>query len=252
MKMKIYLSLCVVVLILAVYACKKKTSAQPGPVTKPVDFTATSYQTLGAYDSSGTPNYLLPPDGISPDMKSYINSMLIEKTDLRTTHPELLTNPAIADIVITAPSDVFITFVAELTNSKNALAFYTYPTNNPPASAKDIAAITYTFPSIGIGTKLQPGDKVKIGRFQPGTSIGFVLMKDAWDPNTKTLDNSAVHFCSNDVLNPEVASNLKKHAVLINYAPENKVLVGFENTNRTVETCDHDFNDVVIYVTVTP
>ena len=247
--MKMYTHLFIfTALILTVSACKKKSA---DPVTRPVDFTSTTYQTLGTYDSSGTPSYLLAPDGVSSGMKSYINSVLIEKTDLRTTHPELLSNPAIADITITTSSDVFITFVSELTTSKNALAFYTYPTNNPPTSAKDIDAITYTFPSIGLGTKLQAGDKVKIGRFEPGTSIGFVLMKDAWDPTTRTLDNNAVHFCSNDVLNPEVASNLKKHAVLINYAPENKVLVGFENTNRTVETCDHDFNDVVFYCTVT-
>ena len=96
------------------------------------------------------------------------------------------------------------------------------------------------------------GDNVKIGRFAAGTSIGFVLLKNAWNTTTKTLDNDVVHFCSNDVLNPEVDPNLKKHAVLINYAAESKVLIGFENTDRTIATCDHDFNDIVIYATVTP
>ena len=68
----------------------------------------------------------------------------------------------------------------------------------------------------------------------------------------QAVNNKVVHFCSNDVLNPEVDPNLKKHAVLINYAAENKVLIGFENTNRTNSKCDHDFNDIVIYTTVTP
>jgi hypothetical protein len=60
-----------------------------------------------------------------------------------------------------------------------------------------------------------------------------------------------VHFCSNEILNPEVDVNLKKHAVLINYIPEKKVLIGIEDTDRTKAICDNDFQDVVLYATVT-
>ena len=78
------------------------------------------------------------------------------------------------------------------------------------------------------------------------------MLQGAWNSTSKTLDNKAVHFCSNDVLNPEVDPKLKKHAVLINYTPENKVLIGFEDVDRTRGDCDHDFNDVIVYATVTP
>lgn len=245
MKMKKLMPLFVILFIIG--ACKKEA------VTKPVEFTSTTYQTLGTYDSSGTPSYLLVPrDVVSADIQTYINSTLIEQADLRKTHPELLTTKAIADIPIISPSDVLITFVSQITTSANTFGFYTYPTNTPPASAKDIQTITYIFPNTGTGTKLKAGDKVKIGRFEAGTSVGFVLLKSAWSATTKTIDNKAVHFCSNDVLNPEVDPNLKKHAVLINYPPENKLLIGFENTNRTDPKCDHDFNDVVFYATVIP
>lgn len=245
MKMKKYALLLIFPLMIG--ACKKD------PVTVPVAFTSTTYETLGTYDSSGRPNYLVtPPDAISSDMLTYISTTLVEQQDLRKTHPELLTTKAIADIAVTQSSDVYITFVSQVTTAANALGFYTYPTNTPPASAKDIKTITYVFPNMGVGTTLKPGDKVKLGRFEPGTSIGFVLLKNAWSPTAKTLDNNAVHFCSNDVLNPEVDPNLKKHAVLINYSPENKVLIGFENTDRTDSKCDNDFNDVVLYVTVIP
>ena len=98
---------------------------------------------------------------------------------------------------------------------------------------------------------MQPGDKANIGNFTAGTSIGFVLMENAWDTTSHSLNNSAVHFLTNDALNPEVDPALKKHAVLIPYAPENKVLIGFEDRNRTQSNCDNDFNDVVIYVSVT-
>jgi len=234
------------VLIISVLgACKKD------PVTVPVKFTSTDYQTLGSYDTSGKPSHLETPDVVSSNMRAFISSMLPPGQDLRKTHPELLTTKAIADITITEPSDIYITFVSHGASYPNAFAFYTYPTNAPPASAKDIKTITYVFPNVGAGTTLKAGDKAKLGRFEVGTSIGFVLMQGAWNKETKTLDNNAVHFCSNDVLNPEVDPNLKKHAVLINYPQENKVLIGFEDMDRTDGSCDHDFNDVVTYATIT-
>jgi hypothetical protein len=243
-RMKI-LPLFIVILFLA--SCKEK------PLSVPVEFKSTTYTTLGPYDSDGKPEYLLSPrDAISSTMFSYITNTLPEQTDLRETHPELLSNPEIGDITITQSSDVVITFVSQNTTLTNAFGFYTYPTNAPPATAEDIAEIIYIFPSCGHGTKLKSGDRVKIGRFNPGTSIGFVIMQSAWKPSTKTLDSTVVHFCSNDVLNPEVDPALKKHAILMKYPEENKILIGFEDVDRTKKRCDHDFNDIVFYATVTP
>ena len=246
MKTKYYLFLFSVLLVFS--ACKKAVDA----TTVPVKFTSTTYQTLGTYDSLGKPNYLAPADTISPSLLSFINNFLPKGLNLTISHPELFSNTAIADITITQPSDVYVTFVVEKCLYKNALAFYTYPTNQSPTSAKDISLITYIFPNCGNNTPLLSGNKVKIGRFDVGTSIGFVLMENAWDTATKTLNNDAVHFCTNDALNPEVDPKLKKHAVLINYAPENKVIIGWEDTDRTMPYCDNDFDDVVVYFTVTP
>jgi len=238
------------ILVLALISCKKE--AKKEPVTVPVEFTVTNYTALGTYDASGKPDNLLPRETVSPAILSFINSTLPNQQDLRKTNPDLLTTKAIADIAITKQSDVFITFVTQGAGAgfTNAFAFYTYPTSKPPASTADIKSIVYIFPNAGNGTPLQRGDKVKLGTFQPGTSIGFVILQKAWDATNHTLNNKAVHFCSNDVLNPEVDPALKKHAVLINYAPENKVLIGFEDVDRTEAICDHDFNDVVFYCTV--
>jgi hypothetical protein len=246
MKIKQYTSL--FIFILTFIACDKEKKE----VTRPVSFNETTYQNLGTFDDTGKPNNLLAKDAISTALNALLNSTLPERTDLRTTHPELLNSSAIGDVRITQQSDVFITFVSQGAGVSNAVAFYTYPTNTPPASAKDIKTITYIFPNAGAGTPLQAGDKVKLGRFDVGTSLGFVLLQGAWNASNKTLDNKAVHFCSNDVLNPEVDPNLKKHAVLVNYSPENKILVGFEDIDRTTRDCDHDFNDVVLYATVIP
>jgi hypothetical protein len=234
------------IILFTLNSCKKAV------VTREVEFTSTQYQLLGTYDSTGKPDYLTSSDTISPSLLSFIDSTLPDGKNLPIRHPELFTSTAIADIIVTHQSDVYVTFVSEGAGLTNSIAFYTYPTNQPPASANDIKIITYVFPNAGHLTSLQPGDKVNIGRFNVGTTIGFLIMENGWNLTTKALDNNVVHFCTDDILNPEVDPNLKRHAVLLNYTPENKELIGFEDTNRTESQCDNDFNDVVIYCTVTP
>ncbi len=236
MKHRTYLPLFIIVLML--FACKK-------------DKSGTTYKTLGTYDILGKPNYLLK-DSISSSLLSFVKNTLPDHVNLTIAHPELFTNTATADITITTTSDVHVTFVSESCGATNSLAFYTYPTNQPPATASNIKLITYVFPSSGNFTALKAGDKAKIGRFDAGTSIGFVFMPSAWDYITHKLNNNVVSFYSNDALNPEVDPKLKRHAVLINYAPENKTLIGFKDTNRENPLCDNDFNDLVIYPTITP
>ncbi|HXS56950.1 MAG TPA: DUF4114 domain-containing protein [Hanamia sp.] len=225
-------------------SCKKKE-----PVTKEVKFSSTHYESLGSFSSDGKPDYLFTPDPYSATLMTFIDSTLPQGKDLRVSHPELFTTNAIADIQITQTSNVFITFALQGAGWRNAFAYYKYPTGKSPQSAKDIDVITYIFPSCGNGTPLKAGDKVDLGKFEAGTSIGFVLMQNAWDTTSRKDNNDAVHFCSNDILNPEVDPNLKKHAVMIN-APDDRVLIGFEDLNRTLPQCDHDFNDLVVYCTV--
>ena len=244
--MKSQTCLFLISILIMLNACKKAA------VTKRVKFTSTTYQNLGAFDSDGKPTYLMQPDTISADLSTFVQNTLPDGNNLPKSHPELFTTSAIADVTITAQSDVYITFVSEGCWYANSLAFYTYPTGQSPVSAKDIKLITYIFPNCGNYAPLRSGDKVKIGNFGKGTSMGFVLMQGAWDTTVRKLNNDAVHFCTNDALNPEVDPNLKKHAVLINYAPENKVLIGFEDLDRTNPNCDNDFNDVIVYCTVKP
>jgi hypothetical protein len=217
-------------------------SCQKEPKTKKVDFSSTEYKVLVPYDSTTGRPLNMEKDNISPNLLSFINTNLPEGQDLRVTNPGLLNSNTTTDLRVTQASDVYLTFVFQNTDNRNAIAFYTYP--------KDIKTITYVFPSSGFGTKLEGGDKIKLGRFEAGTTIGLVLLKDAWQPGTGALDNTAIHFCYNDILNPEIDPQLKKHVVLLNYQPENKVLIAFENSDRTTPESDHDFNDVVLYATM--
>lgn len=225
-------------------ACQKEAK------TKPVDFSGTEYKVLGSYDPVTGRPLNMEHDAISNNLLSFVTTNLPEGMDLRTTNPGFLSSSNTSkDLQITQKSDVYLTYVYQKTDNRNAIAFYTYPTSTPPAGPKDIRTITYVFPSAGTGTKLAGGDKIKLGTFEPGTTIGLVLMKDAWQPANGSLDNAATHFCYNDNLNPEVDPQLKKHVVLLNYQQENKVLIGFENSDRSTADSDHDFNDVVLYVT---
>lgn len=231
--------------VLALTACKKDL------VTKPVQFTETTYTNLGTWDNTGKPSVLLK-DTISDGLMNFIKTTLPEGEDLTLRHPEFFSSSAIADIAVLETTDVYVTFVEQSGVYNNAMAYYTYLTHAPPASAKDIKNIIYFLPNAsGSNTPLKAGDKIKLGTFNAGTSIGFVLMQRAWDSTKATLDNKSVHFCSNDVLNPEVDPAKKKHAVIVKYPPEDKVLVGFEDIDRTDSWCDNDFSDVVFYCTLT-
>src|SRR5665213_1950587 len=123
MKTRNYLYLIAIILILN--ACKKD------PVTKPVNFTSTTYETLGTYNSIGLPDDLLK-DTISDSLISFVASILPDGKNLTLSHPELFSNSAIGDVRITQPSSVYITFVSEGGDNKSAIAFYTYPTTQPP------------------------------------------------------------------------------------------------------------------------
>lgn len=242
MKSTRYAFVSTALIIFFLSACRKPDPAK-------ISFKTTKYESLGSYDSDGKPINLLK-DNISPEMLSFIKTSLPDGINLTKTHPELFTSSANNDIQIRQHSDVYITFVSQGSGSTNSIAFYTYPTNQPPESQEDISLITYVFPNVGNGTTLAPGDKVKIGTFEAGTSIGFVVLHSSWDLTTKKLNNNVVHFCSDDVLNPEIDPALKKHAVFIDYQSEKKTLVGFEDNDRSNPNCDNDFNDLVFYTTV--
>src|SRR3569623_881864 len=120
-------------------------------------------------------------------MLSFINTTLPDGVNLTKTHPELFSNSAIGDITISKRSEVFMTYVSGASSlNANSIAFYTYQTNQPPTTAQDVKTITYVFPNAGHLSGLKAGDKVSLGTFDVGTSLGFVLMENAWDTTNHT------------------------------------------------------------------
>ncbi|MVN92125.1 LruC domain-containing protein [Mucilaginibacter aquatilis] len=238
---------------------------------------ATDYVYPGSYSSStafvntttyprnlGRPVYLDgTPDVISASMLSFINASLPEGSKVQNLHPEYLASTAVSTINVTKATDVFVTFVAEGAGYQSALAYYTYPTGNPPVFTSagtllgGIDKVTYVFPNAsayGSGGGLKAGDKVKLGNFAAGTSIAFVLMQDAW--NGSSVSTGGQKFSTDASYNPESNASLRKHTVTL-YDDINKVFItGFEDCNRQSSSSnvngyvsDEDFNDLVFYTT---
>ena len=214
--------------------------------------TDTKFSYLGDYDNSGKPKYLTTPgDEISVDMLNTINVSLPESYKVPNLHPEYITKDATSNIVIIEDAEVWLTFTYEGAGYKNALGFYTYDSKTPPQSVADIDEITFVFPNAslkGSGGNLNSGDKVNIGKFKAGTTIGLVLFQDAW--NGRNVSVGATALFSNENLNPEKDESLRKHNVLLKY--KDTYIIGFEDITRDNYSCDQDFNDLMIYATSNP
>lgn len=225
---------------------------------------ATSFVYPGSYTSSnafvntstypkslGRPAYLeTTGDNISASFLSYVNTSLPEGKPLTTSHPQYLAANTVSTLDITAQTDVYLTFVSEGAANLNSLAYYTYPTGNPPASGVSlipilnigIEKVTHVFPNAsakGSGGGLNSGDKVKLGNFAKGTSIAFILFQNGWTGTD--VDASKTKFYSTEKYN----TNSNKQSVVLYDNDSKKFVIGFEDISRSASS-DNDFNDLVV------
>lgn len=212
------------------------------------------FHPMGTYNSSsGVPTYLTPTnDPIDAAMLNDINATLPEYSALPTTHPQYFATGLERNLVLDAACDVWVTFVHEGAGYRNVLGFYTYNTNNPPATASAIDTIHVIFPNVsfgGSGGGLASGNRVYLGAFAPGTEIAWVLVADGFRNGTITNGNWILY--SDDQLNPEAAAAKKQHTILLNDIGRGKFLLSFEDQRRD-GTTDNDFNDAVFYVSANP
>ncbi|TKK65229.1 LruC domain-containing protein [Ilyomonas limi] len=237
---------------------QKTASADDGTTGKNVTGrgTATTKYVSVPFDRNGRPtNLVSPSDVVSSTLLSFINTSLPEGKPVPNYHPDFLSNSAVNDINIVKKADVWVTFVSEGAGYYNTLGYYTYPTNNPPATQADIDSIHIILPNAslnGAGGGMLTGDKVYLGRFNPGVSVGFVLLQDAWNATNRKINTNADRFFTHDYLNTtETNSTKARHAVLLYDDVNHLFLTGFEDLTRTGGGSDEDFNDLVFYTTST-
>ncbi len=210
---------------------------------------------MGTFDGSGVPNYFEPVNDVIPaSLLSDINASLPEGVSVPVHHPEYLTNTAPTQLVLQELCDVYVTFVSEGAGFRNCIGFYTFNTGTPPANASQIDSIKIVFPnasSSGSGGGLHAGNKVKIGRFPAGKTIGWVVFSDGWNGSNVTAGRWTVY--STNSLNPESSASEQRHIVLLRNPSLHNILFGVEDWRRDDHgSCDNDFNDVVLNLVSNP
>jgi LruC domain-containing protein len=216
---------------------------------------STGFDYLGTFDSDGVPNYLMPQgDIVSQDILNMITATLPEGQPVPTYHPEYITNSVETNTVLDDSAAVWVTFVHEGAGYRNSLGYYAYPTGQTPQTAAAIGSLKVIFPNVsypGSGGNLHTGDKVFLGNFSAGTTLGWFLVPDGWQSGTSTVSdiNHPVRF-SNKQLNTFTSAPYQSHVVQLVDPNRELLLLGFEDLDRPGG--DNDFNDAVFYTTVTP
>jgi LruC domain-containing protein len=223
------------------------------------------YYVLGGWNSAGVPDYLMAQnDVVSNEFLAEVNATLPEYSRLNVTHPQYFTKDRSNHDLIDK-CNVWVTFVHEGAGWTNALGYYTYPTNNPPASAADIKDKTIIFPNASYsnsGGGMASGNKVQLMYLDPntnaytdvfpaGVTIGWFLVASGWNSSAKTIGAGTYTDYSNDAFNVETTTSIKKHSVLLFDNARELFLLGFEDQRRDGGS-DEDFNDAVFYTTVNP
>jgi LruC domain-containing protein len=223
------------------------------------------YYQLGGWNNYGVPDYLEQVnDPISNDFLADVNASLPERDPLPESHPQYLAGSNDASLVLIEECEVWVTFVHEGAGWHNSLAYYTYPTGNPPAAINDISDRTIIFPDVSLHQNgLAPGNKVQLFYLDPetneysdtfpsGISVGWSLIAQGWSSQSQTVTDGVYTHYSNVNINAEASEELRKHNVLLYDEVRELLLLGFEDIRRDNSGCDHDFNDAVFYTSVSP
>lgn len=210
------------------------------------------FVTLGGWNETGVPDYLsVPSDKIEQSFLAVVNENLPSGKALPTLRPDLFNNSFTSELHLKAATDVYISFLHEGAGWKNSFGYYTYDENTPPQSLDDVELHTIVFPNTSFknsGGGMASGNKVNLGNFEAGTVIGWFLVAKGW--SEKQLTHGSYKVYSSAHLNPEQDASLQQHFVTFLDEESGKYIVGVEDIRRDRNSCDNDFNDLVVYATV--
>jgi len=209
---------------------------------------------MSTRDSQGVPGNLMPVnDPVDQVLMHDINTALPEYKNEVAYHPEWFNGSAPNNIDILSVSDVYITYITEGAGWMNSLGYFTFNTNQPPASAAAIDTIHIIFPNIsnsGSGGGLNPGNKIYLGKFPAGKSIGFALVPHGWNGNSTYVGSSSDVWYSIPSFNT-TDPLLLKHLLFFRDPSRQQILFTLEDQGK-YQGADLDFNDNVFYLTINP
>lgn len=216
---------------------------------------------VGYITSSGVPNYIDSYESLSNAFLSEVNAALPEKKSIPNDpdRKQYLVETSSNDTQIKVgdkgeqESDVWISFLGEVTSARSSLGYYTYVGTSP--TEQELNAKKMIFPNCSMtnsGGNMVPGSRVYLGKFKAGTKLGWFIIANAWD-GTKIAPAGRDVLYSNPNLNNSIADvSLRKHSISLKFANAKKMVIGFEDWKRTNKSSDQDFNDVLFYVTANP
>ncbi|MEI7677334.1 MAG: LruC domain-containing protein [Bacteroidales bacterium] len=233
---------------------------------------------LGNYNlSTGLPNFLLPTnEPIPSDLLSRINQALPEGDGspskfLPLNKPQWFVNNGVTNINFIAEAHAWVTFVGEGAGVNNTLAYFYYPTNNPPKTAAEIKKRIVIFPNssaVGSGGALVPGNTVMLKyydettstwkeTFPAGTTVSWYLATNGWMGNSEYgnyMFNNSINQYSLDYLN----NGSKDQTIMLYDSEYQRLILGIEDISCTdVDgygkfASDQDFNDVMYIIRTDP
>lgn len=225
---------------------------------------------LGNWNSMGTPDYMLPRIKLDGEL---INNIMYNLPESKNgighkgdPNGLIKENQAIGDIKILQETEVNLVFMHEGASMSNTIAYYCYPTANPPASKDDLTRII-AIPNFSFalsGGELSSGDRVALkywdgqvfhNKFPAGISIGWCLIASGYNREKDIVNgNSQFIYYSDPRFNPEQQTIKQQHCVALYDKSDKIVALGFEDQNRERVSADgqflsdSDFNDAVYYV----
>lgn len=213
-----------------------------------------NYYYMGNFNGNGLPLYLEDNgDNLTQDFLDGVNASLPENKPVPQNNPEYLSTGNELDVVVLERSDVWVTFVTEGAGYRNALGYYVFDSQDPPSSVNEIDSIHVILPNASLanaGGELIAGDKIKLGTFEAGQTISWVLFQNAW--NGTNVNVNATKFYSRSEFNTvETNPEMRQHTVQLADFGRQLLLNGFEDQTRS-KGSDNDFNDLVFYVSANP
>lgn len=217
---------------------------------------SSNFSYLGTYDNQGVPDYLEPEDDVvSQGILDLIANSLPEGQPVPVYNPQYIADAANGNTALQADADLWVTFVHEGAGYLNALGYFTYPTGNPPSRPEEVSDFKIIFPNVsysGSGGGLKTGNKVYLGRFEKGTSVGWFLIPNGWNNRERKVEveaNKPIKY-SLPNFNDFTASEYQNHNVLLKSEADEILMLGFEDVARPGG--DNDFNDAIFIVSANP
>lgn len=207
------------------------------------------------------------------DLKSKIAYTLPEGRDIRLNAQGLVPDSDDkTNIRFAEDADVWVTFLSEGAGYRNSVGYFTYDPANPPKTPAEVQD-KIIFVNASMPSPLDAAgtyqNTVKLGRFKAGQALGFMIVSDGFSSTGRLYNGSRIGGVKDNAspkwifytlrgLNPEARStqNLNVHTIMLKDVSDaregyQRVVIGFEDINRETGG-DHDFNDVVLAVHVTP